>query len=36
MKDKYTPLERLNALFQKQHRDYMRRMHYIRRCLHWR
>ena len=33
--DKITGRERLNALLQKQYRDYRRRMHYIRRRLRW-
>ena len=36
MNDKYTPMERLYALLMKQHREYMRRMNYIRRHLRWR
>ena len=36
MKDKYEPMMRLYELLQKQHRDYMRRMDYIRKILKWR
>ena len=36
MKDKYEPMERLYAVLMKQHRDYMRRMDYIRKILRWR
>ena len=33
--DKITGKERLNALLQKQHMDYRRRMWYIQRRLRW-
>lgn len=33
--DKEKAMERLNAVLNHQYRQYRRRMHYLRRHLHW-